>query len=171
MTWIKVELIKFTPLEFTINSSNLYPLYLPRSKWTINQTLIFFKIRSVFRNYRDWSCTYQDRNEQSSKISLQNTKCVQKYRDCSLIYKGLNIEWNAYFPQNSLIVIYRFLVAFHVLICCSLDRISTLETRKVPKQSILPLYNKDFGNNCCSKNTIHQKCWELLLIFLYITIY
>ena len=42
-------------------------LYLPTQKWTINKTLIFFKIRAVikwFKSIDDWSCIYQDRNEQ-----------------------------------------------------------------------------------------------------------
>ena len=38
-------------------------LYLPRQKWTVNETLIFFKIRAVLKKDRDWSCIYQDRNE------------------------------------------------------------------------------------------------------------
>ena len=34
-------------------------LYLPRQKWTMNETLIFLQIRPVFKKYRDWSCIYQ----------------------------------------------------------------------------------------------------------------
>ena len=37
-------------------------MYLPRQKWTMNKTLIFFIIRDVFKRYRALSCIYQDRN-------------------------------------------------------------------------------------------------------------
>ena len=44
--------------------------YLPRQKWTMNETLIFFKMQNVMKKYRDWSCIYQDRNEKWTKLLL-----------------------------------------------------------------------------------------------------
>ena len=47
-------------------------LCLPKQKWTINKTLIFFKIRGVLKKYWVLNCIYQDRNEQWMKCSFQN---------------------------------------------------------------------------------------------------
>ena len=43
-------------------------LYLPRLKWTMNETLIFFKIQHMYKKYQDLSYIYRDRNEQSMKL-------------------------------------------------------------------------------------------------------
>ena len=42
-------------------------LYLRRDKWTMNETLISFKISSAFKKCQNWSCIYQERNEQWMK--------------------------------------------------------------------------------------------------------
>ena len=42
-------------------------LYLPKSKWTTNETLILSKIRAVLRKYRDRSCIFENWNEQWTK--------------------------------------------------------------------------------------------------------
>ena len=69
-------------------------LYLSRQKWTMNETLIFFKIRSVFKKNRDWSCIYQDRNQQWMKRSLKKMQgAFKKYRDWSCIYQDRNHPW------------------------------------------------------------------------------
>ena len=45
-------------------------LYLPRKKWTMNNTFIFFQIRGVFKKYQDRNSIYQERNEQWMKRSF-----------------------------------------------------------------------------------------------------
>ena len=54
-------------------------LYLPRRKWKEYETVIFFKIRSVFKKYRDGCCIYQDGNEKSTKrsFSLRYVQCLK----------------------------------------------------------------------------------------------
>ena len=39
---------------------SILKLCLPRQKWTMNETLIFFKIRSVLKKYQDWNFIYRD---------------------------------------------------------------------------------------------------------------
>ena len=67
-------------------------LYLPREKWTMNETLIFFKIRAVLKKYRDWSCIYQERNEQWMKRWFSS-----KYELC-----WQSIETEAVFPKREI---------------------------------------------------------------------
>ena len=43
---------------------------LPKQKWTMNELLIFFKIQGDFKNFRDWSCIYKNRNEQRMKHKI-----------------------------------------------------------------------------------------------------
>ena len=53
-------------------------LSLPRWKWTMKERWIFFKIRRVFKKYRNWSWLYQDGNEQWRKHKFSS-----KYDVCS----------------------------------------------------------------------------------------
>ena len=66
---------------------------LPKQKWTMNETLIFFKIRAGLKECRDWSCIYQDRNEQQMKcwFSSKYDPCLKKSRDWSCIYQDRNV--------------------------------------------------------------------------------
>ena len=99
-------------------------LYLPRQKWTMNETLIFSELRAAFKKkYQDWRCIYQDRNEQWMKRSHRNMRCIEKvlklmlylprqkwimnetlilsefqavlkkYQDWSCIYQDRNEQW------------------------------------------------------------------------------
>ena len=75
-------------------------LYLPRQKWTMNETLIFFKIRAVLTKYRDWSCIYQDRNEQWMKrwFSSKYELCWKSIETEAVFTKTeMNNEWNVDF--------------------------------------------------------------------------
>ena len=47
-------------------------LYLQKQKWTMNEMFIVFKILSVLKKYRDWSCIYKSRNEQWMKCLLSS---------------------------------------------------------------------------------------------------
>ena len=78
-------------------------LYLPREKWTMNETLIFFKIRAVLKKYQDWSCIYQDRSEQWMKrwFSSKNDLCWKSIETEAVFTKTeMNNEWNINFLQN-----------------------------------------------------------------------
>ena len=71
-------------------------LYLPRQKWTMNKTLIFFKIRGVLKKYPDESCIYQDRHEQWMKrwfLKKKKRAVLKKYPDGSCIYQDRNEQW------------------------------------------------------------------------------
>ena len=79
-------------------------LYLPRQKWTMNETLIFFKIRPVMKKYRDWSCIYQDRSEQWMKrwFSSNYELCWKSIETEAVFTKTeMNNEWNINFHQNT----------------------------------------------------------------------
>ena len=79
-------------------------LYLPRQKWTMNETLIFFKIRAVLKKYWDWICIYLEGNEQwmkrwfSSKYEL-----YWKWIDTEAVFTKteMNNERNVNFLQNN----------------------------------------------------------------------
>ena len=79
-------------------------LYLPRQKWTKNEMLIFFKIRDVFKKYRDWNCFYQDRNEQRMKcwFSSKYEMCWKSIgNETVFTKKKINNEWNVDFLQHT----------------------------------------------------------------------
>ena len=80
-------------------------LYLPREKWTMNEMLIFFfKIRAVLKKYRDWSCIYQERNEQWMKrwFSSKYELCWKSIETEAVFTKReMNNEWNVDFRQNT----------------------------------------------------------------------
>ena len=79
-------------------------LYLPKQKSTMNETFIPFKIQGVSKYYQDWSCIYQNRNEQWMKHSF-----LSKYKVCPNSIKTeavstkteMNNEWNIHFLQNT----------------------------------------------------------------------
>ena len=78
--------------------------YLPRQKWTMNETLIFFKIRAVLKKYRDWSCIYQDRNGQWMKrsFSLKYEQWGESIEAEAIFAKiEMDNEWNVDFLQNT----------------------------------------------------------------------
>ena len=56
----KVSIYLYTKCAKIVSSLKLY---LPRQEWTMNKTLIFFKMLDVLKKYRDWGFIYQDRNE------------------------------------------------------------------------------------------------------------
>ena len=58
-------------------------LYIPRQKWTINETLIFFKLYIVSKKYCDWSCINQDKKKQQ-KTKQNKTKQQGRKRRFSL---------------------------------------------------------------------------------------
>ena len=79
-------------------------LYLPRQNWTINETFIFFKIRTVLKKYRDWSCIYQDRNEQWRRrsFSLKYLLCRKSIETEAVFTKNeMNNEGDVHFLQNT----------------------------------------------------------------------
>ena len=58
----------------------------------INEMFIFFTIQAVWKKYDDWSCIYQERNEQEGSINfLQNTRFENKYGDLSCIQQKKGI--------------------------------------------------------------------------------
>ena len=60
----------------------------------MNETIIFFKIQKGLKKYRDWSCIYQDSNEQSMKRSFSSKyQKGLKYQDWSCIYQDSNEQW------------------------------------------------------------------------------
>ena len=74
-------------------------LYLPRQKWTINETFIFLKIQGAFK-YQDWSCIYQDRNELWMKhsFSLKYMVCSKSVKTEAVFTKAeINNEWNIHY--------------------------------------------------------------------------
>ena len=79
--------------------------YLPRQKWTMNETFILFEIWGVFKKYRDWSCIYQDRNEQWIKrwFSLKYEMCWKSI-ETEVVFTNTemnNAVMNAHFIQNT----------------------------------------------------------------------
>ena len=79
-------------------------LYLPRQKWTVNETFIFYKIQAALKIYRDWSYIYQDRNEQWMKRSFSTKyKLRWKFIETEAIFTKteMNTEWNVHFQQNT----------------------------------------------------------------------
>ena len=80
-------------------------LFLPRQKGTMNETLIFLKIRSVLKKYRVWNCSYQDRKEQWMKrwFSSKYDLCWKSIESETVLTKTeRNNEWNINFPQNTI---------------------------------------------------------------------
>ena len=78
-------------------------LYLPRRKWKEYETVIFFKIRSVFKKYRDGCCIYQDGNEKSTKrsFSLRYVQCLKSIEmDAVFTTREMSKELNVPFLQN-----------------------------------------------------------------------
>ena len=66
----------------------------------MNETLIFFKIRAELKKYRDWSCIYQDRNEQRMKrwFSLKFELSWKSIETEAVFTKTeMNNEWNVDF--------------------------------------------------------------------------
>ena len=79
-------------------------LYLPRQKWTMNETSIFFKIRRIFKMYQSRSCIYRDRNKQWMKrrFSLKYevfSECISP--EAVFTETEMNNEWNVDFLQNT----------------------------------------------------------------------
>ena len=75
-------------------------LYLPRENWTMNETLIFFKIQGVFEWYQDWSCIYQGRIEQWMKhwFSSKFKVCSNSVKTEAVFTKTkMNNKWNIHF--------------------------------------------------------------------------
>ena len=75
-------------------------LYLPRQKWTMNETSIFFKIRGIFKMYQSRSCIYWDRNEQWMKRRFSSkyvvfSKCISL--EAVFTETEINNEWNVDF--------------------------------------------------------------------------
>ena len=46
-------------------------LYLRRQKWTVNETLMFFKIQGIYKKYRNWC-------QINSERKMNNTNCIEK---------------------------------------------------------------------------------------------
>ena len=59
--------VNFLKNTCSVENAPWLKLYLPREKWTMNEMLIFLKIPAVLKMHRDWSCIYQERNEQWMK--------------------------------------------------------------------------------------------------------
>ena len=79
-------------------------LYLPRKKWTMNETLIFIKIRDVLIEYRAWSCIYQERNGQWKKrwFSSKYELCWKNIEiEAVFTKREMNNEWNVDFLLNT----------------------------------------------------------------------
>ena len=79
-------------------------LHLPTQKWTMNETLIFFEIRAVLKKYRDWSCIYQERNEQWIKrwFSWKYELCWKSIETEAIFSKTkINHARNVNFLQNT----------------------------------------------------------------------
>ena len=62
-------------------------LSLPRQKWTMNKTLIFFKSCSVFPKYWNWICIYQYRSKQ------WNVRFIQKVLRLKVYLPAENEPW------------------------------------------------------------------------------
>ena len=78
-------------------------LYLPRQMWTMNETLIFFKIRRVLKNIDNEAVfTKTDGNNKWNVNFLQNTTCVKNIDNEAVFTKTeMKDEWNVYFLQNT----------------------------------------------------------------------
>ena len=89
----------------TVEKVSWQKLYLPRQKWTMNKTLIFFKIRGVLKKYPDESCIYQDRHEQWMKRWFLKKKyelCWKSIPTEAVFTKTeMNNEWNVDFLENT----------------------------------------------------------------------
>ena len=65
--------IHFLPNTSCVEKVSELELYWPRQMWTMTETLIFFKIRVVLKEYQNWSCIYEERNEQWIKRSFSSS--------------------------------------------------------------------------------------------------
>ena len=59
--------INFLQNTSCVQKVSSHELYLPRGKWTTNETLIFYKIRVVFKKNRAMICIYKEGNEPQMK--------------------------------------------------------------------------------------------------------
>ena len=64
--------VHFLPNTSCAENVSRLKLYLPRQKWIMNESFIFFQIRAVLKKYRDWGCIYHDGNEQWMKRSFSS---------------------------------------------------------------------------------------------------
>ena len=70
------------------------------NEWNVD----FLQNTSCFKKYRDWSCIYQDRNEQWMKrwFSLKYELCLKSIETGAVFSKiEINNEWNVDFLQNT----------------------------------------------------------------------
>ena len=77
----------------SVEKESTLKLYLPGQKWTMNETLICFKIWALLKKNQHWNCICQDWNEQWIKRLF-----VSKYELC---WKRINTE--AVFARTEMI--------------------------------------------------------------------
>ena len=92
--YIHLEMHAFV-FSMCVPKSSSLKMYLRSEKWTMNETLIFYKIRAVLKKFRDWSCIYQERKWTMNEtlIFFKIRAVLKKYRDWSCIYQERNEQW------------------------------------------------------------------------------